>query len=75
MLKYEADLKPESIHKQDDIVEVLNYRKATRSAKEWLKRYLPFNLTLIGAIQNESIKEPGGKKNTRGKFERTGLDR
>jgi Fic family protein len=61
VLKYEVDLIPESIHKQDDIIEVLNYRKATRSAKEWLKRELPFNLTLICAIQNELIQGARGK--------------
>jgi Fic family protein len=61
VLKYEVDLKPESIHKQDDIIEVLNYRKATRSAKDWLKRDLPFNLTLICAIQNELIEGARGK--------------
>ncbi|MBE3142540.1 MAG: Fic family protein [Planctomycetes bacterium] len=61
VLKYEVDLKPESIHKQNDIIEVLNYRKATRSAKEWLKRDLPFNLTLICAIQNELIQGARGK--------------
>jgi Fic family protein len=60
VLKYEVDLKPESIHKQDDIIEVLNYRKATRSAKEWLKRELPFNLTMICAIQNELIQGTRG---------------
>jgi Fic family protein len=61
VLKYEVDLKPESIHKQDDIIEVLNYRKATRSAKEWLKRDLPFNTTMICAIQNELIQGTRGK--------------
>jgi len=61
VLKYEVDLKPESIHKQNDIIEVLNYRKATRSAKEWLKRDFPFNLTLICAIQNELIQGTRGK--------------
>ena len=60
VLKYEVDLKPESIHKQNDIIEVLNYRKATRSAKEWLKCDLPFNLTLICAIQNELIQGARG---------------
>jgi Fic family protein len=61
VLKYEVDLKPESIHKQNDIIEVLNYRKATRSAREWLTRDLPFNLTLICAIQNELIQGARGK--------------
>jgi Fic family protein len=41
---------------QDDIKEVLNYRKATRSAKDWLKRGVPFNLTLICVIQNDLIE-------------------
>src|SRR5450759_2402810 len=53
VLKFEVDLKPESISKQNDIIEVLNYRKATRAAKEWLINGFPFNLTLICAIQNE----------------------
>lgn len=61
VLKYEVDLKPESIHKQNDIIEVLNYRKATRSAKEWLRRKMPFNLTMICAIQNELMQGVRGK--------------
>jgi len=61
VLKYEVDLKPESLSKENDIIEVLNYRKATRSAKEWLRRDLPFNLTLICAIQNEIIQGARGK--------------
>lgn len=61
VLKYEVDLKPESINKQEDIIEVLNYRKATRAAKEWLKREMPFNLTLMCAIQNELIEGARGK--------------
>jgi len=61
VLKYEVDLIPESKKKQDDIIEVLNYRKATRAAKEWLKKGLKFNLTLICAIQNELMEEGRGK--------------
>ena len=61
VLKYEADLKPESLSKENDIIDVLNYRKATRSAKEWLRRDLPFNLTLICAIQNELLQGARGK--------------
>jgi Fic family protein len=61
VLKFEVDLKPKNISKQDDIIEVLNYRKATRAAKEWLKNGLPFNLTLICAIQNELMQEGRGK--------------
>ena len=61
VLKYEADLKPESLSKENDIIDVLNYRKATRSAKEWLRLDLPFNLTLICAIQNELLQGARGK--------------
>lgn len=61
VLKYEVDLKPESLRKQEDIIEVLNYRKAMRSAKEWLKRDLPLNLTMICAIQKELLEGARGK--------------
>jgi Fic family protein len=61
VLKYEVDLKPENFNKQNDIIEVLNYRKATRHAKDWLSRGMPFNLTLICAIQNELMQGVRGK--------------
>lgn len=61
VLKFEVDLKPDSISRQNDIIEVLNYRKATRAATEWLKNKLPFNLTLICAIQNELMQGARGK--------------
>jgi Fic family protein len=62
VMKYEVNLKPESVSKETDIIEVLNYRQATRNAKEWLKRDLPFNLTLICAIQKELIQGARGKE-------------
>jgi len=61
VLKYEVDLKPESIKKQEDIIEVLNYRKATRAAKAWLDRELPFNLTMICAIHKELLQGARGR--------------
>jgi len=61
VLKYEVDLKPDSLSKENDIVEVLNYRKATRIAKDWLSRNLPFNLNFICGIQNELIQGARGK--------------
>jgi len=61
VLKFEANLKPESILKENDILEVLNYRKATRSAKDWLMRDLPFNFSLICAIQKELLDGTRGK--------------
>ncbi len=61
VLKYEVDLKPDSLSKERDIIEVLNYRKATRSAKDWLTRGMPLNLTLICAIQKELLQGVRGK--------------
>ncbi|NMB62742.1 MAG: Fic family protein [Chloroflexi bacterium] len=61
VLKFEADLKPESISKQNDIIEVLNYRQATRLARDWLKKGMTFNLTLICAIQKELMQGVRGK--------------
>jgi Fic family protein len=61
VLKFEADIKPESESKQQDIIEVLNYRKATRYAKDWLDRGLPFSLTFVNAIQKELISGVRGK--------------
>lgn len=56
VLKYEVNLKPKNLSRENDIIEVINYRKATRSAKEWLQRGMPFNLTMICAIQKELIQ-------------------
>jgi len=61
VLKFEADLKPEDESKQKDIIEVLNYRKATRNAQRWLARGLPFNKTMVCAIQKELISGVRGK--------------
>ena len=61
VLKYELDFKPEGTSKQDDIIEVLNYRNATRFAKDWIQREMPFNLTMICAIQKELITSVRGK--------------
>ncbi len=61
VLKYEADVKPESPAKESDIIEVLNYRKATRFAKDWLDRQMPFNLTFICAIQDALIRGTRGE--------------
>jgi len=70
VLKYEADLKPEDESKQKDIIEVLNYRRATRHAQRWLARGLPFNKTMVCAIQKELMsgvrgkdKKPGENRN------------
>ena len=51
VLLYEANIKPESERKKEDIREVLNYRSAMRAATDWLGKGLPLNTTLICAIQ------------------------
>jgi Fic family protein len=61
VLKYQVDIKPDSISKQDDVIEVLNYRKGTQLAKDWIQRGLPINLTLICAIQRELLQGVRGK--------------
>jgi len=61
VLKFEADLKPENESKQKDIIEVLNYRVATRYAKEWLDRSLPFTLPMVCSIQKDLISGVRGK--------------
>jgi Fic family protein len=66
VMRFEANMKPESNRRKEDIQEVLNYRSAMRAAKEWLDKGLPMNNTLIGAIQAELMqgvrganKQPG----------------
>jgi len=61
VLRYEVDIKPDSPAKERDIIEVLNYRKATRYAKDWLNRDMPLNLTLICAIQRELMQGVRGE--------------
>ncbi|OGO64975.1 MAG: hypothetical protein A2030_07210 [Chloroflexi bacterium RBG_19FT_COMBO_50_10] len=70
ILKYEVDLKPEDISKRNDIIEVLNYRKAMRNAKEWLQRELPFNRTMICAIQKDLMAGVRGKDKRPGEIRR-----
>jgi Fic family protein len=70
VLRFEVDLKPESISSQNDIIEVLNYRKATRSSKEWLTKGLPLNITLINAIQHELLRGVRGKDKHPGELRR-----
>lgn len=68
VLRYEADIKPESEEKERDIVEVLNYRKALRHAADWLTRGMPFNTNLICEIQKELMAGVRGKNKLPGKL-------
>lgn len=68
VLRYEVDLKPENSSKQNDIIEVLNYRNATRLAKDWLNRGMPFNVTMICAIQEHLMEGVRGKDKNPGEI-------
>jgi len=68
ILKYEVDLKPEDSSKRNDIIEVLNYRKAMRSARGWLQQHLPFNRTMICAIQKDLMSGVRGKDKNPGEI-------
>lgn len=68
VLKFEVDLKPEDDSKQADIIEVLNYRKAVRFANDWLQGGMPFNVTMICAIQNELMQGVRGKNKQPGEL-------
>jgi len=61
VLKYEADIKPTNIEKEKDIIEVLNYRKAMRYAKNWLSKGMPFNTNLVCEIQKALMDGVRGK--------------
>lgn len=61
VLKYEVDLQPENAAKKNDIIEVLNYRKAMRHANSWLQQGFPFNITMVNAIQKELMQGVRGK--------------
>ncbi len=70
ILKYEVDMKPEDSSKRNDIIEVLNYQKAMRGAKDWLQRKLPFNRTMICAIQKDLMAGVRGKDKRPGEIRR-----
>lgn len=70
VLRFEVDLKPKTQTEENDIVEVLNYRKATRFANDWLRRGLPFNQTLICAIHNELMQGVRGNNKHPGEIRR-----
>lgn len=68
VLKYEADIVPASINKQQDIQEVLNYRTAMRNAIGWIERQLPFNSALVCNIQKELMDSVRGENKFPGQF-------
>ncbi|MBN1450597.1 MAG: Fic family protein [Anaerolineales bacterium] len=67
VLKYEADIEPESDQKRFDIQEVLNYRSAMHNAFSWLSDK-PLNLALVRAIHAELMQGVRGKDKTPGAF-------
>lgn len=68
VLKYEVNLIPASISKQQDIQEVLNYRAAMRNAIGWIERHLPLNYALICNIQKELMTGVRGATKTPGQI-------
>ena len=68
ILQFECDLKPEDNSKKNDIIEVLNYRKAMQHAKDWLQRELPFNIAMICSIHKELMAGVRGKDKSPGEL-------
>ncbi len=68
VLKYEVNLIPESVSKQQDIKEVLNYRTAMRNAIGWIERQLPLNNALICNIQKELMTGVRGANKSPGQI-------
>ena len=59
--RFDAGLKPENETRKNDLMEVINYRTATRCAKSWLDRGMPFNKTMMCEIQKELLSGVRGK--------------
>ena len=67
VLKFEAGEKIEDAEKQNDIFEILNYRKALRLAETELKEK-PFNLNLLLKLHEVLLKSVRGRDRTPGHF-------
>jgi Fic family protein len=69
VLKYEAGEPPPSVSKQEDIQEILNYRKALRAAEAWLPKK-PFTLNLLKSLHETLLDSVRGRDKARGQFRR-----
>jgi Fic family protein len=67
VLKFEAGEKPPEIQRQEDIREIMNYRKALRQAETALKQK-PFNLNLLKDLHATLLDSVRGRNMARGRF-------
>jgi len=67
VLKFEAGEKPPKIQRQEDIHEIINYRRALKQAEQTLKQK-PFNLNLLKELHATLLDSVRGRNMARGKF-------
>jgi Fic family protein len=67
VLKFEAGQEPESAARQQDIREIINYRRALREAEDEL-RNRPFNLNLLLRLHATLLDSVRGRNKARGSF-------
>ncbi len=67
VLKFEAGEPPAQIQRQEDIQEILNYRKALREAEHALKTR-PFTLNLLKRLHEILLDSVRGRDKARGRF-------
>jgi Fic family protein len=67
VLKFEAGEEPPEIQRQEDIREIMNYRRALRQAEQALKQK-PFNLNLLKDLHATLLDSVRGRNMARGKF-------
>lgn len=70
VLKFEAGEEPQSESRRHDIQEIINYRKALRTAEEGLKSR-PFNLNLLLDLHGILLDSVRGQNKARGYFRTT----
>ncbi|GJQ20269.1 MAG: Fic family protein [Bacteroidia bacterium] len=67
VLKFEAGEKPSEVQRQEDIREIMNYRRALRQAEQALKQK-PFNLNLLKDLHATLLDSVRGRNMARGRF-------
>ncbi len=70
VLKFEAGEEPKLASRRDDILEILNYRKALRHTEAALQ-IRPFNLNLLLELHNILLSSVRGQDKARGSFRKT----
>lgn len=67
VLRFEAGDAPEKVERRDDIHEILNYRRALRTAEKGLEKR-PFNLNLIKQLHEILLDSVRGRDKGPGRF-------